>query len=345
MRFSSKHIFLLVFTILFNVPFCKATSQVGDTTKITNKNRLDVASVEWISQWPGKDLKSNENAIKPRIKDLIFGKKDLLQLVRPVSILAINQNSFWILDQENKTIFQVTDAIGKIPRFIEKKNNSFSSLVAICKFQGNDMLFTDSYSNKIFKINTENKKITSFNDSLKLNKPTGIAYSALRKEIWVVETGTHRLIVLNEKGELIKTIGSRGLKKGQFNFPTHIWIDKQGNVYVVDAMNFRVQVLNQAGDVISVFGSNGNATGFFSCPKGIATDSYGHIYIVDAMFHAIQVFDINGEFLYTFGSQGHDEGQFWMPSGIFIDESDKIYVADSYNSRIQIFQLVGGSKK
>ena len=235
--------------------------------------------------------------------------------------------------------------VGNGPRFIEKKNKNLASLVGICKFHDNEILFTDSYLNKIFLVDVQKKEFSVLNDSLKLNKVTGIAYCELTKQIWVLETDEHRIVILSEKGEIIKKIGSRGSTKGKFNYPTHIWIDKKGNAYVVDAMNFRVQVFNKEGEIISVFGSNGDATGYFASPKGIATDSYGHIYIADALFHVVQVFDIYGNFLYRFGSQGQDEGQFWMPSGIYIDENDKIYVADSYNSRVQIFQLITGGKK
>jgi len=336
-----KNIRLLLSISLLSAFNFRNTCQAQDTTQIKPSDGLEKAEIKWVSQWPSAKSKQQDKEVKHQIKDFIIGKKKS-GLVRPVAILAFNQNSFWILDQESNAIFQVTDDAGKIPRFIERKNDKYSSLVGICKYLDTEMLFTDSRANKIFVINPEKKECVILNDSLKLNKPTGIAYSALNKEIWVLETGAHRIVVLNEKGDIKKTIGSRGSAKGEFNFPTHIWIDKKGNAFVTDAMNFRIQVLNKDGIVTSVFGKSGDATGYFSSPKGVATDSYGNVYVADALFHVVQVFDVNGIFLYTFGSQGNEEGQFWMPSGIYIDESDKIYVADSYNSRIQIFQLITG---
>ena len=228
---------------------------------------------------------------------------------------------------------------------IEKKIAAFPSLVGITAFHNTEILFTDSQLNQLFLVNAEKKECRILNDSLKLNQPTGIAYSVINNEIWVVETGAHRIVVLNEKGEIKKTIGSRGNGKGEFNYPSNLCIDKIGNIYILDAMNFRVQVLNKEGDVISVFGTIGDATGSFARPKGIATDSYGNIYVSDALFHVVQVFDIKGNLLYYFGSQGHDEGQFWMPAGLYIDNNNYIYVADSYNSRVQIFQLINTGKK
>ena len=337
-----KNINAALFISFLTILVFNHTCHAQDTALIKSSEKAGKPEIQWVGQWPSIKSKSQKKEIKQQIKDLLIGKKKQ-ELSRPVSVLAINQNFFWILDQENCSLFKVINDVGKIPHFIEKKKSNFSSLVGICNFH-NEILFTDSFSNKIFTINSEKKGCAILNDSLKLDKPTGIAYLPEKKEIWVVETGAHRILILNEQGQIIKKIGSRGIAKGEFNFPTHIWIDKKGNVYVVDAMNFRIQVLNKDGEIISVFGSNGNSPGYFSSPKGIATDSYGHIYVSDALFNVVQIFDINGNFLYTFGSQGHEDGQFWMPSGIYIDSDDKIYVADSYNSRIQIFQLINGDQ-
>lgn len=339
-----KNSFSPLFVSLLSVFFINDSCQAQDTTLIKTSNRIENAEIQWVSQWPSSENKNNANSFANRIKDFILGKK-IHKLRKPVSILANNQGTFWILDQGNNAIFQVSKGIGGVPRFIEKKNVAFPSLVGICDFRNNEILFTDSYLNKIFLINTEKKECGVLNDSLKLEQPTGIAYSKIKNEIWVVETSAHRISVLNDEGHLIKRIGNRGSAQEEFNFPTHIWIDKEGNVYVVDAMNFRVQVFNKDGEKISVFGSNGDATGYFASPKGIATDSYGNIYIADALFHVVQIFDFKGNFLFTFGTQGHEQEQFWMPSGIYIDTNNFIYVTDSYNSRIQVFKLITEDKK
>ena len=48
----------------------------------------------------------------------------------------------------------------------------------------------------------DEKKLIEFNDTNQLMQPTGLAYSAVNDEIWVVETGAHRISVFNRKGEL-----------------------------------------------------------------------------------------------------------------------------------------------
>jgi DNA-binding beta-propeller fold protein YncE len=300
--------------------------------------------IEWISNWPSDGNKPIKKNFKDHFNSVILGKKTPV-LSKPVSVFAYTSDEFWVLDQGNKTVFQVKNGVGDIPHSIAKSDLDLSSLVGVCAGPGSGILFTDSHAQKVYRISPEKKKLEVLNDTMVLEQPTGIAYSSVKNEIWVVETKAHRIAVLNGKGELIKRIGSRGNAPGEFNYPTHIWIDVKGNIYINDAMNFRIQVLNPEGTVISVFGEAGDASGYLARPKGIASDSFGNVYVVDALFHVVQVFDIKGNFLYKFGSQGHGNGEFWLPSGIFIDASDTIYVADTYNSRIQIFKLIHTESK
>lgn len=296
----------------------------------------------WLKQFPSLDNKGGDKRTTGKILDFIAGKNKDAKLSKPVSVLAFDTNSFWVLDQGIGNLFKVENELGDIPHIRNHKNKTFNSLVDICSFSNNKFLFTDSFLNKIFIYDPGKRELNVINDLLLLEQPTGIAYSSERKEIWVVETRTHRISILNENGQLIKSIGTRGSAPGEFNYPTSIWIDKSGKVFIVDALNFRIQIFSPEGEFISSFGKQGDATGYFARPKGIASDSSGNIYVVDALFHAVQIFDESGNFLYTFGVQGHEKGNFWMPSGIYIDEHDYIYVADCYNSRIQIFQRING---
>lgn len=330
-----RNIKFIISFVLFILYF---QSNAQKITSIKNST-TERYQVKWVSQFPttndnGKTLRKN------RFLNFLFGRRNLPKITKPLAITALDSSNFLILDQGTATIFNIGDNKLKIPKILKKKKEKFPSLVSLCKLPSNEILFTDSRLNRIYRMNEKQKTLTIFNDSLSLEQPTGIAYSKVSNEIWVIETKAHKISILNEQGNLIKTIGKRGTKPGEFNFPTSIWIDQLGNAYIIDAMNFRVQVFDKNGKVISVFGEVGNATGYFSRPKGIATDSHGNIYISDALFHTVQVFDISGNFLYQFGKQGRGQGEFWMPSGIYIDNKDYIYVADSYNSRIQIFKLL-----
>jgi len=336
--------------LFFGIIILQTTLLLGQNAqKETNSSTDTIFKITYIGQFPAESNKNKETeetvelyTEQPKRKNwlsnLIFGKKPSA-LVAPISVLANSPDTLWILDQGNGSINNGINGVGEITQFKNNKNIIFPSLVASCFFANNDILFTDSQLNKIFKFNPINKTVELLNDTLTLNKPTGIAYSSVNKEIWVVETNLHRLVVLNEKGELIKQIGKRGNAPGEFNYPTFIWIDNLGIVYVIDTLNSRVQMFNQKGELIDFFGKAGDALGSFVRPKGIATDSFGHIYVVDGLFNNVQVFDKIGKLLSAFGSKGSGKEEFLMPVGIYIDSNNYIYLADSHNFRIQIFKL------
>ena len=321
-----------IFQVLF--PFYLLKGQLNSNSP----NYSEPHSIRWVGEFPSKDAKQN-SGFKEKVAGIILGNKKA-EITKPFSVLGIDPNNFWILDQGSGTIIVNSNGRSEIPAALRKENMPYPSLAGICSFIDNQILFTDSRLNQIFILSKDGKKLNKLNDSLKLDQPTGIAWSEVNNEIWVVETAAHRIAVLNPKGEIIRRIGNRGGGPGEFNYPTFIWIDSSGNVYIVDSMNFRLQVFNKKGEFMSYFGEIGDASGYFARPKGVATDSHGHIYVADALYHVIQIYDKEGNFLHYFGSQGHGKEQFWMPGGIFIDENDYIYVADTYNSRIQVFQLI-----
>jgi len=271
------------------------------------------------------------------LTDFIFGDVTS-KLRKPISLYIKDSTNMWVVDQGSNCIMCINKE-ENIFNTLDCEKIIFASLVGICKTNSDTILFSDSKLGKLFYFREGQQSIHSFSHRLNLSKPTGMAFNPKTKNIWLVETGKHRILLLTSDGKIKKTIGSYGTDKGQFNYPGFIWIDKEGTAFIVDSMNFRIQIFDAEGNFISMFGQAGDASGFFARPKGIATDSYGNIYVVDALFNAIQIFDRAGNFLYSFGHKGTGQSEFLLPSGIYINETDRIYIADSYNARIQIFEL------
>ncbi|WP_242132123.1 6-bladed beta-propeller [Aestuariivivens marinum] len=312
--------------------------QSQDTTYVEILDFNATNSVSWVNQIPSLK-EDNKKTKKGWFKRLLLGKSEITALQKPVGVIGFDHEEGIIFDQGHGTIFIAKDNKLEIPKFLRKEASYFPSLVGACILPDNRILFTDSKLNKIFVFSADRKQVTELNNSLELTQPTGIAFNKSNNQIWVIETGAHRISILDITGKRIKAFGLRGHGPGEFNYPTSICIGSDEKAYIVDALNYRVQIFDTHGTFIFEFGENGNGSGFFASPKGIASDSYGNIYVVDALFHTVQIFDNRGNYLYNFGAQGRDINQFWMPSGIFIDKNNHIYIADSYNSRVQVFDL------
>ncbi len=331
-----KQLFLIVFlTVLVLLP----PTQAQEPTN--SDNASDYPSIVWKGQISKRgDIVKNPSFLS-RLKNLFTGGSDQI-FVRPLSVMEDQEGNLWVTDPGHPCIVKIDTTVGDITHFYGKKNIPFISTVGICEGPGSKIYITDSGLNQIIVLDKHTGNSFFLNDSLKFSRPTGIAYLRNNNEIWVVETTAHHITVLDTNGQIIRTIGKRGTRKGEFNFPTFIHVDHNGIIYVVDSMNFRVQMFNSTGDWLSMFGEAGDATGYLARPKGIATDSEGHIYLVDGLFNAVQLFSKEGSLLYYFGEIGHGKQQFWLPVGIYIDTENKIFIADSYNARLQIFEFVQG---
>lgn len=169
-----------------------------------------------------------------------------------------------------------------------------------------------------------------------LNRPTGLLVA--RDTLYVVDTGSHRIVRFDAKGRFLAASGTRGKAGGEFNFP--IQLAGGDTLFVVDALNYRVQRLTPSGEYLSAFGSQGNGLGTFAGPKAIARDSEGHLYVTDALLDNIQIFDCAGRLLLVVGRQGNADGEFMSPTGIAIDRNDRIYIVDGLNRRIQVLQYL-----
>ncbi len=173
----------------------------------------------------------------------------------------------------------------------------------------------------------------------KLERPSGLLVSGDR--LWVTDSRRHCVVGFDRLGNYVSEFGRRGSAPGEFNFPSHIAADREGNLLVTDSMNSRVQMFDGAGGFKRQIGSAGDTSGHFSRPKGVAADAFGNVYVLDALFDNLQVFDREGRLLLYLGEAGAQPGEFWLANGIAISRDNQIFVTDSYNHRVQVFKYVG----
>jgi|GEM_PF-1587256 len=170
--------------------------------------------------------------------------------------------------------------------------------------------------------------------------PSGIAVDAAGN-VYVADTGNHRIQKFDAEGDFITTWGSKGSGNGQFIFPYDVAVDSAGNVYVADTGNSRIQKFDAEGAFIATWGSLGPGNGQFNYPYDVAVDSPGNIYVADTHNNRVKKFDAGRAFITTWGLLGRGNGQFIFPNGVAVDSEGNVYVTDTGNSRIQKFDAGG----
>jgi DNA-binding beta-propeller fold protein YncE len=132
--------------------------------------------------------------------------------------------------------------------------------------------------------------------------------------------------------------GGRGSDKGQFDGPTGIAVDANGNVLVADTNNGRIEKFSPTGSFLSSMGIRGIGYGQLGAPNGIAIDRVGNIYVADASKHVVEKLASDGSVITEW--KGPAPG-FYGPRRIAIGPDESVYVLDQGRTRIVKFSSDG----
>lgn len=291
--------------------------------------------IKWIAQWSNKYDFGEPN----KVLTFLIGQERVERLGRPYGVVADLAGNVYAADAEFRLIF-VFDKEKKAMRFLGMGDLGGPIGLAIDNKRG-IIYASDARLKKVFGFDKNSgKTVLSIGGPGQFQSPAGMVYDEERNRLYVADSHGHVIKVFDNDAKLLFTIGKRGDKDGEFNFPSYVALDKNGRLYVVDSFNFRVQIFDAEGKFLKKFGKLGDVSGSFSRPNGIAVDSEGHIYVVDASFNNFQIFNEDGKLLLWIGNTGRNTGQFYLPSGLYIDKEDRIYVSDTFNRRIQVFQYL-----
>ena len=170
-----------------------------------------------------------------------------------------------------------------------------------------------------------------------LIRPYGIVYNS-RGEMIVSERDGHKLSIIDNRGQKIRTFGSRGDSPDQMISPTGITVDDTDNIYV--SSQHKLQKFTSNGEVIKCVGQKGWKEGEFNIPRGVTLHD-NQVYVCDCYNHRIQVFDLNLNFVRSIGSRGKGRGEFNEPYDVKLDTTGNMYVAEYNNSRVQVLDSSG----
>lgn len=296
--------------------------------------------IRYISSFAQPEELQIKQGMVSRIWDYIIGSP-ARGLVAPYGVTVDTEGTIYVVDAALKTV-QIYNRSRNTFSMVPDDDHLFEAPInAVADGEAGHLYVTDSGAGLVrFFALSGTGAVGEFGKG-ELERPTGIALNKTTNELLVLDTRQAAVLRYNRYDLKLKgRFGSRGTDYGQFNHPTTLTVNNNGEILVNDALNFRIQIFSPTGEFRHAFGKAGDSPGYFSRPKGIAVDSDNNIYVVDTLFDNVQIFDAKGGVLLSFGQSGQAAGEFWMPTGIFIDQNDRIYVADTYNKRVQIFQYL-----
>ena len=115
------------------------------------------------------------------------------------------------------------------------------SSIAIHYKTGN-VYIADVFNNRVQVFSCNGDYLFMF--SKKMNKPMGICVS--QNNVFVTQYNSHCINMYELEGKIVKSVGSYGYGKVQFNEPLGLDVsDRTNNIYVCDCYNHRIQILTE----------------------------------------------------------------------------------------------------
>jgi hypothetical protein len=258
-----------------------------------------------------------------------------LQIDRPYDIGAV-RGKIYISDRAHKKIIVV-----------DLDNKELGQIVGDYESAGiwvteEDYKYVADFTNRKIIVFDDGNRLVRTYESEQFRKPVDVAVYMNR--IYVSDLNKHAIFVFDkESGGIIQEIGSAGKEEGSFYKPSHVIVDREGNLYVNDFFNFRIQKFDGDGNFIKAFGYPGDTLGAFARPKGIGIDQeeHPHLYVVDAAFENVQIFDDETtNLLLFFGGFGLDPGSMYLPNGIYVDYHNIDYFKEQVDENFKLKYVV-----
>ncbi len=253
--------------------------------------------------------------------------------------LALVDDRIFLLDTNNNRLIEI-DAGGDVVQELDVPGYSGPALQnpMAMTAHGGKLYVANSGAGNVIVLTTEGVVETVITPSIAPAehplRPLGIAVDR-NGDIFLSDPDNHRVLRLDQAGNLVSTLGSGIRDSGEYglNTPAGLFLDDQGNLYVVDILNYSVKKYSPSGEFLSSVGEAGDTEGAFSRPKAVAVDGEGRMFVSDTLLAAIEVFESDGTYLGFIGRRNPEdkrsESVFRAPHGLKID-GDTLYVVDRF---------------
>ena len=130
------------------------------------------------------------------------------------------------------------------------------------------------------------------NSPNQLNDPVGLYFDEPNNNLYISNYLGHSIIkwkIGETQGTFIAGIvGQNGISSTEFDHPSTVTLDKNGNIYVADTYNHRIQLFcndssKEGKTIVGITGQSGNNSNQFNFPHDLVLDTENfHLYVADS---------------------------------------------------------------
>ena len=259
--------------------------------------------------------------------------------------IAAREGRVYVTDSVRRSIIVFDVPRRRVFQFGLRAPGTLSKPMAIAIDQLRRVYVADATLRKVLVYDALGLFLHAIGNPSQLQRPTGVAVNVDGSRIYLIdradnESDQHRVMAYAGDGTLLREIGTRGRRDGEFNVPVQGVVSADGQLHVLDAGNFRVQSFDADGHFLRSFGNVGTGLGQFARPRGIACDREGNLFVTDAAFGNVQIFSPRGELLLALGRGDKRDlpGRYGLLTGVAVDETDRLYLVDQLFGKVEVIR-------
>ena len=126
------------------------------------------------------------------------------------------------------------------------------------------------------------------NDNDSFSRPQSLYFDKQNKQLWVADSCNHRIMIYDENGIYIRSIGTYGTQPGTFCYPYGLYPLPDQSILIAEFGNNRFQRIDRTGKSLEILGSFGNQPAHFHTPWS-ATMIENKLYLLDSGNNRVQV--------------------------------------------------------
>ena len=270
-----------------------------------------------------------------------------INATHPTYLMADTIGNVWGIFDGNKRVVGLTSKGDMIASFdlltlFQSEPPVISGLTAI----GNMICVSELYSGRIFLFDLTGTYISElFMGDLqsKLFLPHKAIVTS-KNEIWIADSGNHRIAIFTKQGAFLRALGSRGSGTQEFQYPTSIAVRPDGLIAVSDTGNHRIVLYDSNGTYVKTLVSYSDTPPYWQLdpleidlnfPTDISFAPDGDLLVADTNNSRLRKYNVDSGPVLSFGVLGSKPGQFSFPESITMLPSGEFLVADTQNHRIQ----------
>lgn len=174
-------------------------------------------------------------------------------------------------------------------------------------------------------------------------KPVGLSIHPDGR-LLIPDTHYFRVMITDHDGTELARFGKQGMGEGEFQLPTDVAVDAEGNYYVGEYhLNDRITKWSPDRKFIQEICAEPVEGKPLARPAGVMVDDEQTLWIADACNHRLIRTTLDGEVLTVFGEYGEQPGQMKYPYDLNLTPDNQLLVCEYGGNRLQWFAKDGRS--